>query len=65
MTAVEHADHGPWEKHGPCVYCPCGARLYEGSLPADQHHMAASLDALADAISRYKTKETPDEGTAR
>lgn len=59
MTAVEHADHGPWEKHGPCVYCPCGARLYEGTLPADQHQMGAWLDAIADAIRRIQDQGDP------
>jgi histone acetyltransferase (RNA polymerase elongator complex component) len=59
MTAVDHADHGPWEKHGPCVYCPCGARLYQGTLPTDQHQMAASLDALADAIHRIQDQGDP------
>lgn len=29
----EHTDHGNWEQVGRCVYCGCGARLYQGTLP--------------------------------
>lgn len=26
----------PWEKIGRCVYCACGARLYDGELPPNE-----------------------------
>jgi hypothetical protein len=28
-----HVDHGNWHEVGRCVYCGCGARLYQGRLP--------------------------------
>lgn len=51
----EHAAHGPWEQIGPCVYCPCGQRLYQGRRPADtggQYAMAGRLDEILAAAGK-------------
>lgn len=29
----QHAEHGDWHETGRCVWCSCGARLYQGRLP--------------------------------
>ena len=28
----DHIDHGVWKQVGRCVYCYCGAQLYQGQL---------------------------------
>lgn len=30
---AEHQAHGEWHQVGPCVYCKCGRRLYQGRVP--------------------------------
>lgn len=47
-----HDGHGPWRQAGQCVYCSCGARLYQGKIPkdGDQLRIARALDAV-DALA--------------
>lgn len=45
----EHAEHGPWKRTKPCVYCACGTRLYNGTAPTniqEQREMAAAMESL-------------------
>ena len=45
----EHAEHGPWERVKPCVYCPCDTRLYNGTAPKsleEQRGMAKEMEEL-------------------
>lgn len=58
----EHAEHGRWKRVKPCVYCACGARLYNGSLPEDidgQRAMAAEVEAF---FQRRQAKEEAESG---
>ena len=52
MGLTEHAEHGDWTLEGRCVYCPCGARLYNGTVPADQRGVAEALDAIVNAVRK-------------
>lgn len=50
-----HKPHGLWRRKRRCVYCPCGARLYQGKAPrtkAEQRDIADALDAIAAAAAR-------------
>lgn len=31
-----HVAHAGWRQVGPCVYCSCGERLYQGRMPASK-----------------------------
>lgn len=42
-----HADHGKWTRHSPCVYCACGVRLYNGTLPKTEKDKRELGDFLA------------------
>lgn len=46
----EHAEHGRWTLVKPCIYCACGARLYNGTAPVtidEQREMAQAMEAIA------------------
>jgi hypothetical protein len=56
LTLRDHADHGRWRKVGPCLYCTCGERLYQGSLPKSmekQREVGAALAELQTAAADY------------
>lgn len=54
MGLGEHVDHGAWAKRGRCVYCACGARLFQGgsSVPKLERRraIAAEFDATIEAF---------------
>lgn len=53
----EHAEHGLWKRTKPCVYCACGARLYNGTAPKnveEQREMALAMEKL---ISKHHAAE--------
>ena len=54
-TLLEHAAHGQWREVQPCVYCACGERLYQGSLPDDILAFAEQMDnAIAKAVEKVE-----------
>ena len=61
-TYVEHVDHGDWQQTGRCVYCACGARLFNGGMPRDRREFAAALDALSAAVNRSDEQGEQREG---
>lgn len=60
-TFAEHDEHGRWQQIGRCVYCKCGTRLFQGTLPADQRAAAEALDNLAAAL--WKLNNQGDQPT--
>lgn len=54
VTMLDHFNHGPWHKTGQCVYCTCGERLYQGTVPVTdegRRRIAEQLDALLELES--------------
>lgn len=63
MTLTAHVDH-VWKSNGPCVYCSCGERLYQGKLPDGYEarvEFAKKFDkATEDAIKGIAIKEAQE-----
>jgi len=52
-----HFECGEWSQIGPCVYCKCGQRLYNGDIPEDEEgrkEMATFLYRVAKATFNHK-----------
>ena len=50
MGAGDPCDHRDrqWKRVTPCVYCECGTRLYNGTLPKSISEQNALIDAIAE-----------------
>jgi hypothetical protein len=66
MNLTEHVAHGPWQESRPCVYCACGARLYQGRLPkGDRLAWATAQDAAMERAFAEADEDDKREWAAR
>lgn len=64
MKFSDHVSH-EWQQVGPCVYCSCGPRLYQGKLVKDKAATAAAMDAITEAHEKKAAERDRKEWAER
>jgi len=61
----DHIDHGVWKQVGRCVYCYCGAQLYQGQLAvtlAEKEQVVTALEQMiAQATAQQQAPPEPED----